>query len=464
MKLTRRALLQAAAAGAAIAPFLTRTSATYADSVEGPHRLLIIFTPNGPQFVDGPTADGGTETNFQLHDWWGPLARHKDDGVFFRMCHQPGVPFGDRKGDEYGHLSGTIGALTARTTEGTGTGTGPSLDQFIAQGLYKQGVVLPRRSVLWGTEPSSGVVFEAAGRSVTPTVNPYDALAELAPGFGVNGNAALKAALQRKHFVLDQSRADCQRLERRLDAQGRALLAAHCSNLEAVEAGVLGALQRSSQACTPPQGPISPLPTSADWAARENRDASLAAFTELLALAYTCDVTRVVTFQFAGGAARFAIPAKYNVPASATVDSGDSGPQMHAWTHNGGDPNHLAALKVFYNWYSEAVAKFIDKLKATPDANGKSLFDTTVVLWTSEFGAGNPHINAHVPIMLFGRGAGAFKTGRMFVPPQLGNPQDEAIPIHRLFVSLCRHAGLASVDSFGDHGTMPCGPLDWLRG
>ena len=116
MKLTRRAIMQAAAVGAATAPFLTRTAASYADPLEGPHRLLIIFTPNGPQFVDGPTADGGTETNFQLHDWWGPLARHKDDGIFFRMCHQPGVPFGDLKGDEYGHLSGTIGALTARTT------------------------------------------------------------------------------------------------------------------------------------------------------------------------------------------------------------------------------------------------------------------------------------------------------------------------------------------------------------
>jgi hypothetical protein len=461
--LSRRRLLQqfAAASAAASIPTFLRTSASYAEPAAGmPKRVLVLFSPNGPQFVEGPTMPG-SETNFALHEWWAPLERHKSDGVFFRQCHQPGVPFGTH--NEYGHQSGSLGALTARTSMGTNNATGPSLDQFIAQELFKRGVVTPKRSLLWGTSADDGIFFEAAGRSLKPTVNPYQAFEDIAASFSGNANAAARAALTRKHFVLDQNRTECAALKARLGTQGKALLDAHCTNIEALESGVTQSLQRMAMACKGPSGPLSTLPREAPWADSENRDLSVKAFRNLMALSFSCDITRVLGFEFAGGASRFAIPASYKVPASGQVDSQDSGAQMHAWTHNGGDGNHLPAMKIFYNWFSEAVASFIDTLKTTPDADGKPLFDTTLVLWTSEFGAGGSHSNAQVPIMLFGKGAGKFKTGRMF-QAVLGDAQKEALPIHQLFVSICRHAGLADVDSFGNHGALTCGPLRWLEG
>lgn len=462
MTLSRRKLLLGGAAamgGAALAPWLSKSAPLYAQGQDMPRRVLVIFSPNGPQFVEGPTLEGGTETSFGLHEWWGPLERHRDRAVFFRGCHQPGVPFGSH--NEYGHQSGTIGALTARTTEGTNTSTGPSIDQFIAQQLLDRGVVLPKRSMLWGLEDKAGAFFEAAGQPLVPVVNPYDVLADIAPSFGSDGDEAIQSALERKHFVLDHLGGDCARLRARLDAQGRALLDAHCANIEDLEQGVAEALQ-PNLACKSPDEPLSMLTSDASWTDRENRDHAMAAFTKLLALAFTCDVTRVIGFQFGGGASRFAIPSSYGVPASAQVDSGDSGPQMHAWTHNGGDPNHMAAMKIFYNWFSEKVATLIDVLLETPDANGQPLLDTTLVVWTNEFGGLNPHHNARVPVVLFGNGAGAVKTGRQLVAE--GNNEEKALPIHRLFVSLCRHAGLSDVDSFGNHGSLPCGPLEWLKG
>jgi hypothetical protein len=66
-------------------------------------------------------------------------------------------------------------------------------------------------------------------------------------------------------------------------------------------------------------------------------------------------------------------------------------------------------------FFSTAVAQIIQKLKTTLDATGQPLLDSTLILWTSEFGGTpSPHTNARVPIMLFGNGAGQFKTGRMF--------------------------------------------------
>jgi Protein of unknown function (DUF1552) len=461
--LSRRNLLKqlAAATAAASIPTFLRNAASYAEpGAQMPRRVLVLFSPNGPQFVEGPTMPG-SESTFALHEWWAPLERHKADGFFFRQCHHPGVPFGTH--NEYGHQSGSIGALTARTTMGTNTATGPSLDQFIAQELFKRGVVSPKRSLLWGASEADGIFYEAAGRTLKPTVNPYQALEDIASGFGANGSAAIRSALVRKHFVLDQNRAECARLRARMGAQGKALLDAHCTNIEALESGVAKSLERAALACKGPTGPISPMPKTTAWGDSENRDHTLKAFADLMALTFSCDITRVLGFQFGGGASRFAIPGSYKVPSSGVVDSQDSGAQMHAWTHNGGDANHMPALKIFYNWFSEAVARFIDTLKATPDADGKPLFDTTLVLWTSEFGAGGSHSNARVPIMLFGKGAGKFKSGRMF-QGTLGDAQKEALPIHQLFVSIARHAGLTDVDSFGNHGSLTCGPLAWLEG
>ena len=86
---------------------------------------------------------------------------------------------------------------------------------------------------------------------------------------------------------------------------------------------------------------------------------------------------------------------------------------MHAWTHQPeSDPNTLPALEIFYNWFSSRVAEVIDKLETTLDADGRPLLDTTLVLWTSEFGAGGPHTNVNVPVMLFGNSEGQFATLR----------------------------------------------------
>ncbi|MEM9694944.1 MAG: DUF1552 domain-containing protein [Myxococcota bacterium] len=464
MKLSRRRMLLgagAAAGGAAVLPWVLRSADSYADPTRAPRRIITIFSPNGPQFVVGPTEEGGTERNFDLHDWWSPLERHRNKAVFFRGCHQPGVPFGTN--NEYGHQSGTIGALTATATNGTNSSRSPSIDQFIARRLFDQGVILPKRSMSWGLENRGRAAFyEDAGQPLDVTTNPYDVLADLSPSFMSEPDETAISALDRKHFALEHLREDCTRLRSRLDGDGRVLLDAHCANIEALEAGVAATIQSGNLGCREPEGPLSPLGADAQWSARENRDAAMAAFRELAALTFTCDVTRVIGFQFAGGAARFAIPESYGVPESGRVDSGDSGPQMHAWTHNGRDDNHLVAMRIFYQWFSEQVALLIDKLETTPDANGQPLMDSTLVVWTNEFGGLSPHNNSNVPVILFGNGGGSIDTGRLYQAS--GNKEERALPIHQLFVSLARHAGLDEVDSFGDHGSLSCGPLDWLAG
>lgn len=451
----RRELLQQMGLWALAAPLLV-SSRRATGQEAGPRRVVLIFTPNGPQHEHGPS--NGTENDFEIHPWWSPLERHKDRAIFFRGVHQAGVPFGENS--EYGHRSGTVGALTATTTGPTDTrASGPSLDQFLGQELLSSGLVLPKRSMLWSLQDNASAFYEAARQNATPVTNPYDALADIAPSFGMTSDR-VRAALTRKHFALDHVAADCQRLRGELGASGREMLDFHCANIEDLEASVAAALQGGTPACDMPSDPVLTLPEDTNWTGREARDDAMRAYTELMALAFTCDVTRVIGLSLGTGASRFSLPESYGVPSSDQVDSGDSGPQMHAWTHqNRSNPDTLPALEIFHHWFSEKVATIVDKLANTPDADGRPLLDTTLVLWTSEFGAGGPHTNSDTPVILFGNSEGAFTTGRQYTAD--GSSQERAMPLHNLFVSIARHMGLDHVDTFGNAGQ---GPLDWLRG
>ncbi len=437
-----------------------------------PRRVLIIFSPNGPIMEQGAPGFGNTDTAFDVHEWWAPLARHKELGFFFTGMVQAGVPFG--KHNEYGHQSAGTGALTARTTEGTNHATGPSLDQFIGQELQKRGVITPKRSLLWGLHNKVGnwgPWYEDVGKAAQVQSDPYKALADISAGLGgaPMGAGGVNRRLLRRKLALDAAYKDCRELTAGLGTEGKALLDFHCANVDSLQKSVLKSIDGAAQTmptaakmnCQAPAKPNTELLANANFAAADNRDEITKAFTDLMGLSFACDVTRVIGFSFGATSDRFAIPSKYMVPSCGKVDSGDSGPQHHAWTHvQSSPPEKRAALKAFYLWYSEVVAKFLDKLKSTLDADGKPLMDTTLVLWTSELGAAGleAHPNHHIPVVMFGNSAGAFKPGRLYRGAGASN---SALILHSLFVSIIQHTGLLDVNTFGNKGT---GPLGWLKG
>lgn len=466
---SRRKLIQQAGAWPLLWPLVQNGIArAAADTV--PKRVVIVFSPNGPTMEKGPAT--GKETDFAINEFWAPLARHKADGFFFEGCHQAGVPFG--KHNEYGHQSAGTGALTARTTEGTNHSTGPSVDQFIGQELLKNGIITPKRSILMGLDTEEynwGPWYETAGKLALPVNDPYKILAEMLPSVtaaaGGQRTPMADKLLLRKNFILDRVYKDCVELAGGLGVDAKALLDFHCGNIESLQMSVSKSLQASvsaGPACVPTTKPNTTLDAKANFDSSDNRDEIMKAFTDLIALSFTCDITRVIGVSFGCTASRFAIPSKYGVPDAAEADSGDSGAQHHAWTHTyNQSPEKRGALKAFYNWYAEKVALLIDKLKTTVDANGKPLMDSTLVLWTSELGGTpgdlDPHPNSNIPVMMFGNSQGAFKTGRLYTTQD--PPEKSALVLHQLFVSLIQHTGLTSINTFGNAGM---GPLNWLKG
>jgi hypothetical protein len=94
------------------------------------------------------------------------------------------------------------------------------------------------------------------------------------------------------------------------------------------------------------------------------------------------------------------------------------------------DADAVSKLTQINSWYAQQMAGLITRLKATPDANGGTLFDNTLVLWCNELGKGNTHSRQDAPYVLAGNAGGTLRTGR-FV-----SYEGQGLPHNNLLVSL----------------------------
>ncbi len=104
---------------------------------------------------------------------------------------------------------------------------------------------------------------------------------------------------------------------------------------------------------------------------------------DMMALAYQSDITRVFTFMMARELSQRSYP-QVGVPDP-----------HHATSHHQDNPEKLAKLVKIQNYHLTLFAKFLDKLKATPDGDG-NLLDHTTLLYGSCLS--NSNIHNHNPL------------------------------------------------------------------
>lgn len=198
-----------------------------------------------------------------------------------------------------------------------------------------------------------------------------------------------------------------------------------------------------------------------------------AAYGDVIAAAFACDLTRVATIAFD------------NQPA---VDCGGMpGTDLHAdYAHSTTEDNPMgseladAVMTAAAVNHAGHVAALLASLAAVQEDDGSSLLDHTLVVWTSELARGRhqgARAYADLPVIL--AGGDTFRMGRYLsyaedrAPPLGAAPvgPDAVGPSHNhLLVSLCQAMGLDDVTAFGveslpqvDGGQLDCtGPLDGL--
>jgi hypothetical protein len=157
---------------------------------------------------------------------------------------------------------------------------------------------------------------------------------------------------------------------------------------------------------------------------------------DLITVALQADMTRVATFMMARELSNIVLP-----------EIGINEPH-HALSHHQNKPERIARYTRTNVYHGQLVARFLQKMKATPDGDG-TLLDHSLVMWGC--GMSNPNIHTYdpLPFALIGGDTGRLEGGRHIVLPR-------ETPAANLHLTLAQRGGI-DIETFGDSstGTIP---------
>jgi hypothetical protein len=439
---SRRRFLTGAAVTVGL-PFLPSVMggavAAAAGTCTAPQRFLSWFLPCGVIMPDWtPTTTG---TGWTMPYILAPLAPVRSKIVVI-TGHDHMVSTTSNPG---GHSAGTAGFLTMRKIANDYNNVNrTSLDQLIAKqtAACMRPVSSLQLSVAVAPEgcdsapcPYSFTVSYDANNPLPHEVSPQTAFNSLFAGTSPSASAAdavRRQALQKS--VLDHVLAETQSLSPILSPSDRAKLDEYTTSVRSLETQIqnmAAAGQCSAATAT----------TVADTAPYADR---VAAMIDIIALAFQCDMTRVISFMIARGESLQDWAFLLNTPSP-----------HHYLSHHGGDPKKIALLRQINNWEIAQLAKLLQRLDAMQDVNGKTILDNTLVYCSSEISDGNSHNKWDVPLLLAGSAGGSLKIdGRhisyttMPFPRPLVGPQGGPHTEHT-FVSIQNAFGIPAT-TFGD--------------
>jgi hypothetical protein len=388
-------------------------------------RFGAVFVPNGA--IVEQWSPSTTGANFEFAPILKPLERFRDSLVVVSNLTRahPGVVEGDHAISAAGWLSGVL----AKRTQAEDVQGGTTIDQIVA-GRIGQDTPFP--SLELATADFTGYVGActsgyscvytntiAWSSPTTPLpmeINPRVVFERL---FGRPGTPEQRAArTQRNLSILDLVKQQAADLQRGLGARDRVRLGEYLDNIREIERRIERAEQHASAEVASFE-----LPAGVP----ESFEEHLALMYDLLAVAYQAELTRVFTFM------------SDRELSQRTYPQIGVNEQHHTVSHHGNDPENIAKVIKINTYHATLFAKFLDKLRSTPDGDG-SLLDHSLIVYGG--GMGNPNQHASDPLPLLAVGGGVGKGNRHIrLAPRT--------PIGNLWVSVANHYG-SPIDSLGE--------------
>ncbi|MEZ4463102.1 MAG: DUF1552 domain-containing protein [bacterium] len=429
--LSRRTFLRGAGAALAL-PFLEAMLPRGAQAQGmGPRtRFLAWYVPCGIHMPAWTPADAGA--GFTLSPMLESLAPYRDRlTVLTGLANRPARP--DGPGD---HAAGTGSFLTAAhcfKTEGADIRNGISIDQVIANGVGS-GHRFP--SLVLGAEGGGNAGGCDSGyscaysRNISWVGEATPAAREVNPGslfnrmFGGSDPRLTQEQIAKKRryrrSILDFVREDAERLQPRLGQKDRQKIQEYLDSVREVERSIDLA---EAQQCVPGVRPERP----------DSVGQRIEQMADLMALAFQCDLTPVITFMFG------------NAGSNRSFTELGIAEGHHQLSHHQGAAENHAKLQIIGTHEVEVFARFLGRLRAIEEPGGGTVLDNSVIFFSSEIEDGNAHRHENLPILLAGGASGQLAGGRHLVKE--GKP-----PIADLFITLAGYAGV-ELAAFGDEGT-----------
>ncbi len=195
--------------------------------------------------------------------------------------------------------------------------------------------------------------------------------------------------------VLDAVKDDANRLKPKLGTADRALVDAHLTAISEVRTQILALPPVVTSACVKPNAPTQ---NNNDVTGVEPYEAVNKVMSDLLALAFACDLTRVATYQFSGSVGGQCFKS---LSPNAPRDN------EHSLTHDAAAQQQVHDGIVFT---MQNFAYTLNAMKKTLEGPGNVL-DNSCVLCTSDLSEGLDHSIDDYPILVAGKAGGALNAG-----------------------------------------------------
>ena len=422
-----RALATAAATG----PAVTSTGA--------PLRMAFVYFPNGANQNHWWPAGSGAD--FSLGRTMQPLAGLRDKfQVVGGLDLHEADPGNDGGGDHARANATFLTGARARKTDGSDIHVGVSVDQVTAKHVGHltrfPSLELSCDSVHKAGHCDTGyscayqynISWQSPTTPMTPEPNPrlvFERLFGSGPPEARQRNYELRLHTQKSllDFVLDDARS----LQGRLGRRDQAKLDEYLTSVRDIEtrlnqAESFGALPRPDLA--------TPSGIPADYG--QHMDLMY----DLLAMALQTDSTRVATLLLAGDGTNRAFP-------EIGIAEGH-----HYCSHHRGNADLMEKVGRIDLFYMQHFARFLSKLDAMKDADGKSVLHNSMIVYGCGNSDGNKHTHTNLPVVLAGAGGSTLSTGR--------SVHYDSAPMTNLYLSMASRMGVSGVPRIGDStGLLP---------
>ena len=407
--LSRRTFLHGVGATIAL-PYLDAMTPAFASAAKPVTRAAFVYTANGIIMKDWTPTETGN--NFDLSKTLSPLRNFQDQTVVISgLDHKNGEALGDGPGDHARAGASWLTGAHPKKTRGADIRNGQSIDQAIAQQIG-QTTPLPSLEIglqdvrmVGGCDSGYSCAYSNTISWSSPTTPlPYETnprrVFERLFGDGETTDPKARAMqLKQNRSLLDFVLQDTQRLAPKLGASDRSKLSDYLDSVREVERRIQNVEQRVAAELPALDRPEGIPPSFEDH---------LKIMSDLIAIAFQADLTRVVTFMFSREGGNRAYPS-IGVPDA-----------HHGLSHHQNDPVRMARLQSIDQYHVEMFSYLLGKLRDSADDTG-SILENSVVLYGSSLSDSNAHLHNNLPTVIVGGASGKLKGGRHLRVPD-GTP------------------------------------------
>ncbi|MEO8257906.1 MAG: DUF1552 domain-containing protein [Acidobacteriota bacterium] len=360
-------------------------------------RLGFVYIPHGVIMDDWTPTTAGA--GFEFTPILKPLEPFRDSVVVVSNLSAPL----QNSGSHAAAAGSWITGVAPKRTDGPDFRANTTIDQLVAKRIGQE-TTFPSLEV--ATEDFTGLVgacdpgYSCAYMNTlvwqTPTtplpmeINPRVVFERMFGGGATREER--QARMRTDRSILDLVKSDLTDLELGLGAADRTRLGEYLDHVREVERRIQSTEKQTDTQLTVPVAPVG-VP--------ESFEEHAALMFDLLALAYQADLTRVFTFMMAR-----------EVSQRTYTQIGITEPH-HSISHHGNKPEKIAGHAKINTYHVTLLAKFLERLRSTPDGDG-SLLDHSLIVYGSGMSNGNGHTPTPLPLVMIGS-AGTVKGGRHLI-------------------------------------------------